>query len=315
MSLSSRAELMAAMGIDALVGDPKCCVHPVDLIAKFAHLIESYTRPIADSEREFILAGTIVSSLTVCTSFFVAELFSRLGPVARVALMGSALAGRSLLEAGDKVEAALDESLEEARSELSQYVGRDTSQLDQSQVSAAIIESLAENTCDGYVAPLFWGAFGSMLGHGPAFMWAYKAASTLDSLYGYRDEKNEFFGRSAAKLDDLMAYIPARITGVSAVLAAALLGYDYKQSARCLRQDHAKHESPNAAWSEAAFAGALDRELGGSAIYDGREVHHPSLNGGAPRPYKHDISSAKKLCFVSCALASGVLCLCLAKRR
>lgn len=300
MKIAPAQELILAAGLDALIGDPAKLPHPVNYIAKLAHLLESHTRPIADSRREYLLMGTIVSSLTIASSALIAELISRMGPLARIALISYALAGKSLIQAGDSFTEAANLSLSAAQAECGRYVGRDTSALDESQLSTAMVETLAENTCDAYIAPLFWAGLGTALGHGPAFVWAYKAISTLDSLYGYHNERNEYFGKTAAKLDDMAAYIPARISAPLVWLASLLCGENTKASVKCSLQEARLHESPNAGWTEAAYAGALDLELGGPSSYEGQVKQKAYFNKGKRRAQSSDIKRAQKLCIASC---------------
>lgn len=305
-------ELMSGLLVDQVIGDPRQVPHPVNFVAALATNIERYTRPIADSEREFLFAGTLMAYATVASTVLVTELLSRLGPGFRILLIASALAGKSLAQASRHVEAELGEAektgdLTDARKALSQYVGRDTAHLTETQIAAATVETVAENTCDGFVAPLFWAVVGSAFGHGPAFAWGYKAISTLDSMYGYKTEENMFYGRTSAKLDDLVAFIPARITAAATVAAAALCKENAKGSLEVTISDHAHHESPNAGWSEAAFAGALDVELGGPSVYRGTLTNHPKLNTGKPRPATKDIARARKLMYVTMGVASVAL--------
>lgn len=309
-------ELIAAVALDGIVGDPQGVFHPVNAIAGCATLLESPLRAIADSAKEEVIAGSIMATLTLASTVMFSELCSRLGTAARIALIASALAGNSLYRAGTAVRAALECSTEEARRELSLYVGRSTEQLDESQICKASVETIAENTCDGYIAPLFWATVGSCFGHGASFVWAYKAISTLDSLYGYTTRKNLYFGRLAARMDDVAAYIPARISAVCIVLASLFIGENFVQAYRCVRDEHNHHESPNAGWSEAAYAGALQLHLGGSSRYGDRIIAHPHINEHGAVAKREDIARAQKLFVASAVIAGCAACtvLYLAKR-
>lgn len=312
MGSNSSFELFSGILVDQLIGDPKQLPHPVNFVAALARIVESYTRPPADSEREFYLTGTLMAFTTVASTVLAAELLSKLGPGFRILLMGTALASKSLGQAANHVEDELfagekNGDLTEARKALSNYVGRDTSLLKEDGIARATIETVAENTCDGYVAPLFWGAVGTLVGHGPALMWGYKAINTLDSMYGYKDDENIFYGRTAAKMDDMATYLPARLTAASAIAGAFLIGENTEGAIEAVALDHNKHESPNAGWPESAFAGALNIELGGPATYHGTKVDHPVINEGTNTAKRTDISRAKRLMYATVAVSSIVL--------
>lgn len=307
--ISPASELIGALVVDGLFGDPRKIPHPVCGVSYIARTIESYTRPPADSSKEKLFAGAVMSVLTVGSTVVCAEVLSRLGMPFKVGLLAFGLAGNSLFRAGDEVYYALQASdiagnLNQARQVIGCYVGRDTDNLNETEVVRATVETLAENTNDGFIAPLFWGAVGSVFGHGPAFMWGYKAVSTLDSLYGYKDERNKEYGRCAARLDDACAYIPARITACSAVVAAACIGENAQKSAEVVLTDHDKHASPNAGWPEAAFAGALDVKLGGPASYQGEPVDKPHINPQGKTVTRVDIRRTQKLVFATGLVAS-----------
>jgi adenosylcobinamide-phosphate synthase len=150
--------------------------------------------------------------------------------------------------------------------------------LNEPEIGRAVVETLAESTCDGIVAPMFYLAIGGV----PAAL-AYKAVNTLDSMIGHRDKRYEYFGKFAARLDDLLNFIPARLTALLFVLSAYALGLDWRTAWQVLRRDGAKHKSPNAGRPEAAMAGALSVQLGGTNYYDG-EPHYGHYLGNAKRP-------------------------------
>jgi len=189
------------------------------------------------------------------------------------------LATRSLLDEARAVRRLLlDSDLAGARRQVARIVGRDTQALDEAEVGRAVIETLAESASDGIVAPMFYLAIGGA----PAAL-AYKAVNTLDSMIGHRDERYEFFGKFAARLDDAVNFIPARLTALLFVSAAGILRLDWRGAWRVLWRDGAKHKSPNAGRPEAAMAGALAVQLGGTNYYDGEPHHGPRL-GDAKRP-------------------------------
>ena len=166
------------------------------------------------------------------------------------------------------------------------------------------METVAENTTDGVISPLLFALLG-----GPVLLWGYKAVNTLDSMVGYMDERYRDIGWSSAKLDDLLNYIPARLTAVLMVCAAFITGMDGKNAMRIVRRDHANHSSPNSAWSEAAAAGALHSRLGGTHEYFGKPVEKPTI-GDADRPAaKHDIRLAVLLLYVTGFLMIALIAL------
>ena len=188
--------------------------------------------------------------------------------------------------------------LEGARQAVSRIVGRDTQALDETGVAKAAVETVAENTCDGVTAPLIFLFLGGL----PAGM-AYKAVSTLDSMVGYKNEKYRWFGWASARLDDVLNFIPARLSGLLMCLGAVLLpGCSGLRAWSIFWRDRRKHASPNSAHTEAACAGALEVQLAGDASYFGKVVHKPTL-GDPTRPVEpEDIPSACGLMYATAAL-------------
>jgi adenosylcobinamide-phosphate synthase len=173
-----------------------------------------------------------------------------------------------------------------ARSAVSKIVGRDPAHLDEAAIARAAIESLAENTSDGIVAPLFWGVLFGLPG-----IVGYKAVNTLDSMIGHRNERHEAFGWAAARIDDVANLVPARLTG----LLFALCSAHPMEAMSCMIKDARRHRSPNAGWPEAAMAGALGVRLCGPRFYHGELADEPWLNGAARDPMAGDIARGRKL--------------------
>lgn len=204
------------------------------------------------------------------------------------------------------------DDLTEARKAVSMIVGRDTESLSREGVIRAVVETVAENTSDGVVAPMFYTAIG-----GSALGWMYKAANTLDSMIGYKNEKYLHFGRFAARLDDALNFIPARISAVLMIAAAFLLGMDSKNAWRIFRRDRLCHASPNSAQTESACAGALNIRLAGAAYYFGKSVHKPTIGDDTRAVCGEDILRANRLSALTsvlglaafCAIKLGILCL------
>jgi adenosylcobinamide-phosphate synthase len=229
----------------------------------------------------------------------------------QVLLAWTALATRSLLDEADAVIRALEENdLNLARRRLARIVGRDTAHLNESEIARAVIETLAESTCDGIVAPLFWLAAG-----GVSCAMSYKAINTLDSMIGHPEPPYRYFGRVAARLDDVANLIPARLTALGIVTAARLQGLDAARARQIWRRDGNKHASPNAGQSEAAIAGALGVRLGGASSYDGHPHDAPLLyTEGLPASVR-DARAALWLVAIVSGLAFGAALLVAAGRR
>jgi len=187
------------------------------------------------------------------------------------------LGARSLRAEGEAVDRHLSAGdLPAAREQLTHLVGRDTSRLDADEIARAALESVAENTCDAIVAPLYWGAVAGIPG-----LVAYRAVNTLDAMVGYRSRRYENFGWASARLDDLANLAPARFTAALVAVAATVTGEDAAGALRVARRDGRRHPSPNSGYAEAAFAGALGRRLGGRNVYDGRVEQRPVMGDGS----------------------------------
>ena len=213
-------------------------------------------------------------------------------------LYDSGNAGLTRRRKADRSAAAQPATSMIAREKLSHIVGRETAHLNQDKVLRASLESLSESTCDGIVAPLFY----LFLGGVPLAM-AYKAVSTLDSMIGYRTERYFYFGKFAARLDDVMNFIPARLTALFIVIATLVLRLTPARALRVTWRDHANHLSPNAGYPEAALAGAFGIRLGGPSIYFGKEVHKPYL-GDDLTPVKIEmLKEGRILCLVTAILS------------
>lgn len=263
--------------LDQFLGDPPGWPHPVRWLGRLISLLENPLRRLLPERLAGILLLLLVTS--AACGFAVSSLVvaSLIHPCARLAvstlLIYFGLAARSLArETAFVLEACEDTDWPEARRRLSRIVGRDTADLSPEEIYRACIETVAENASDGVVAPLFYA---SLLG--PAGLWAYKAINTLDSMVGYRNEKYLHFGWASARADDVANFLPARLTWLLLALAAFLTGKDGPAALRIGWRDGRKHPSPNAAWAEAAMAGALAVQLGGPSTYQGQLSDKPRL--------------------------------------
>jgi adenosylcobinamide-phosphate synthase len=301
----SAAHLIGAFLLDLAIGDPRWLPHPVVLMGKLISHGERRSRS-GDARRDFLAGMTLslfVVTLSAAVAIALVALFNLL-PLwlsfgANAALASTTLATRGLLDAVKQIEGPLRAGdLVTAREKLGHIVGRETNALNQDKVLRASLESLSESTCDGIVAPLFYLFLGGI----PLAM-AYKAVSTLDSMIGYRTERYFYFGKFAARLDDVMNFIPARLTALFIVIATLVLHLTPARALRVTWRDHANHLSHNAGYPEAALAGAFGTRLGGPSIYFGKQVHKPYL-GDDSTPVKIEmLKEGRILCLVTAILS------------
>jgi adenosylcobinamide-phosphate synthase len=278
------AIVLAAVVLDLILGDPRALPHPVVAIGRLISFLEPRLRRSFTSARA---AGWALLITTVGISYGAAALLLSaayalspdLGIAAAIYLSWVSLAARSLHVESAKVAQALERGdLPGARLALSYIVGRETDQLEEPEIVRGAVETVAENTGDGVIAPLFY----LMLG-GPALAIAYKAVNTLDSMVGYKNERYLDFGRASARFDDLANFLPARLTGLLMVLAAPLCALSGGNAWRIMRRDSHNHSSPNSGFPESAAAGALEVQLGGANRYFGKIIEKPTI-GDAVQP-------------------------------
>ena len=300
--------ILIGAGLDCLIGDPQWMPHPVRLMGALISALDKLWNREEDSPavlriKGFVLAAFVVSATLQITWGFLRVMYGW-GPAAGVAaesiLCCYALAARNLRDSSLEVYDALTESggsLQKARRAVSMIVGRDTENLDREGVIRAAVETVAENTADGVIAPLFYLALGGAVGG-----MVYKAINTMDSMLGYRNEKYQYFGTAAARLDDLAGFIPARLSGLLLTAAAGLTGMDAAGAWRIFCRDRYAHKSPNSAQSESAVAGALGVQLAGDAVYGGRVVHKPTIGDPLREIETEDIYRANKLMYTASGL-------------
>lgn len=296
--------------LDCIWGDPQNIWHPVCSIGKLIVKTENILRRIVpDTPRALLLAGVILWVIVCGTSFIIPFailfLFNKIHPIfafcAQTIFAYQIIARRSLADAGKDVYFALGRSLDEGRKAISMYVGRDTQQLDQTGVIKAAVETIAENTTDGVIAPVIF-----MLIGGAPLGFLYKAVNTLDSMVGYHNERYEYFGRFSAKMDDIFNFIPARLSAICMIVAARLLHFDNQNALRIFRRDRHNHKSPNSAQTESVCAGALHIQLAGDASYFGKKMEKPFI-GDPDRPIERtDIVRAERLMTGASLIALGL---------
>ncbi len=301
--------LIIGFVLDLLLGDPAWLYHPVCIIGKYISWMEKKLRARGGDLRKsavFLTASTVL--LTMLTVGLILWLLRRLGRIPLVIGMSllnwMGIAVTCMANEARGVEKALKNGLEAGRRQVARIVGRDTQTLSEEEIIKATIETVAENTTDGVISPLLYAAIG-----GPVLLWGFKAASTLDSMVGYLDEKYRDIGWSSAKLDDILNYLPARITALIMCVSAFLTGLDGKNAWRIVKRDHANHKSPNCAWSESVAAGAMHIQLGGTHDYFGKPVEKPTIGDADRRPSTSDIRNANKLLYMTSALMIAIIVL------
>lgn len=296
--------LLIGCALDLAIGDPEWFPHPVRFIGKYISWCEKRLRARGgDLRRSAVLLTASTVLLTMLATGVVLWLLSLAGRwpllVGMSIVNWLGLSARCLAHEGRGVKRALAEGgVEAGRKQVARIVGRDTDSLSAREIICATVETIAENTTDGVISPLIYSALG-----GPVLMMGFKAASTLDSMVGYLDEKYRDIGWSSARLDDVLGYIPARLCALLMCVAAGLTRLDMARAMATVRRDHANHKSPNCAWSEAAAAGALGIQLGGTHMYFGKPVVKPTIGDALREPEPVDIDRTNRLMFV----ASGLL--------
>lgn len=308
--MSFAGAMLVAMAIDAVLGWPDTLYrrigHPVTWLGRLIAALEARLNTGGDGRRR--VAGVVTALLVTATAGLAGWVLMAalpggwIGTVLAGVLAWPLVAVRSMHQHVAAVARPLVAGdLAGARAAVAMIVGRDPSRLDAAGVGRAATESLAENTSDGIVAPLFWGAVAGLPG-----IAAYKAINTLDSMIGHKTARYRAFGWASARIDDGANLIPARLTG----LVFALVSTAPRAALRCMRRDARHHRSPNAGWPEAAMAGALGVRLSGPRVYDDRVADEPWVNAAAPDPAPGDLARGLALygrAMVAMALVLAVL--------
>lgn len=289
--------------LDLLIGDPKFITHPVVLIGKTIEFLEKclrkITAPVIGLRASGILLTLIVVGGTYTLMWSVQTGAERLnhwfGLAVSIWFMGSTLAVKGLAGAAEEIYRLLNtDNLLEARKKVGWIVGRDTAGLDESEITRATVETVAENIVDGIIAPLFYGFIG-----GAPLAMAYKAVNTLDSMVGYKNEKYRELGWASARFDDISNYIPARLTGIMLLLTFIILGKPAGEAYRTIRRDSGRHPSPNSGIPEAAVAGALGIRLGGINYYGGVKSFRAFMGEPKEPLSKEHIAETVKIMYIS----------------
>jgi len=324
--------VVAAVILDLSFGDPHWLPHPVRCMGRLIHRLEAMLRYVARTPGTERFTGIVLVIVVVALVYFPTHYLivssARMAPTAgfllAVFLAYTTIAARGLGDAAQAVLRQLDAgNIAQARTELSLIVGRDTAALDAQGIARAAIETVAENTSDGVVAPLFYLAIG-----GPALALAYKAVNTLDSMVGYKNDRYRDFGWASARLDDVANFIPARITAVLLSLCATVLSFfkfairlcpamtSARASAGCnqkseivspwrvVLRDGGNHSSRNSGYPEAAMAGSLGIQLGGPSTYSGVLVDKPFIGDACAAVDKKDIEKAVRFMYCTTLFAA-----------
>ena len=273
--MSSMITAVVAFLTDALLGDPRSKFHPVVLMGNLISLSEKLLLRESDKPLMKLFKGGMLVDLVIVVCLVIGLLLEKfINGISNLAaqiflqalVLSFMISPRTLAEsARDIYYLLLGDRLDLARERVSWIVGRDTENLNEAEVTRATIETVAENTVDGIISPMFYFAIGGL-----PFAIIYRAINTMDSMIGYKSEKYFYFGCTAARLDDVVNFIPARLTGLLFVCSAFLLRLDYKNAFAMMKRDASKHPSPNGGWAEATVAGALNVRLGGMNYYFGQ---------------------------------------------
>lgn len=301
MTISLVALVMGYI-LDLIFGDPYWMPHPVRFIGNLISLLEKVIRRfISKTKRGEYIGGIILTAIVVSISMvipliiiLIAKTINKyLALIVESFMCYQILATKSLKVESMKVYDELAKNdLPSARKAVSMIVGRDTKDLTFSGVAKAAVETVAENTSDGIIAPMIFIAIG-----GAPMGFFYKAINTMDSMVGYKNEKYMNFGRFAAKLDDVVNYLPARISAYQMILSSFFLRYDYKNAFKIYKRDRYNHASPNSAQTESVCAGALDVQLAGNAYYFGKLYEKPTIGDDIREINYDDIKKANRLLY------------------
>ena len=296
-----------------LLGDPHFMPHPVKLMGRGIAFFDKKWNVCSDEEKlkkgKWLVATMLF--LTAVVSFFLLFVSYYINPIMGVVVEAvmtyQIIALKSLKTESMKVYKALDSGdVEKARYAVSMIVGRDTSVLDEEGIAKAAVETVAENTSDGVVAPLIYTAI-----LGPVGGMLYKCINTCDSMVGYKSEKYLYFGRTAAKLDDVVNFLPARISAFLMIFASFFLGKEFsaKDAYRIYKRDRFCHASPNSAQTESVVAGALGLKLAGNAVYFGKLVEKPTIGDEKRSIEAKDIVRANQLLYMTSVILMLILML------
>ena len=306
---------IAGFVLDLLIGDPHFIPHPIRLIGSLisfcdkrlncdaGYNISEKKLNLIRYKRGMLLAFTVIFATFAMSVIIIVAAYSinlYAGIIVEAVMTWQILATKCLRVESMRVYDALrTDGVDAGRKAVSMIVGRDTSVLDEAGVTRAAVETIAENTSDGVIAPMLYTAIG-----GPVLGFVYKAVNTMDSMLGYKNDKYMYFGRFAARLDDVVNFIPARISAYLMIAAAFIGGrqFDGKNAYRIFKRDRFNHASPNSAQTESVCAGALRVQLAGDAVYFGKLVKKKYIGDGLREIEYEDIKRANRLMYITAFL-------------
>ena len=296
--------------MDLVFGDPYWFPHPVRFIGKLISKTEKFIRKHAKSEESLKYWGILMWLVPVVTTALVTTFIVKIASFNKYVevfvsafIIYTTLSTKCLKDEATKIYKVLETGdIKKSRVQLSYIVGRDTTNLSQSEIIRATVETVAENTVDGTISPMFYGFL-----FGPVGAMTYKAINTLDSMVGYKNDKYLNLGCVSAKLDDVANFIPARLTAIFMPLGAFLCGMNGINSFKIAIRDRKNHKSPNCAFAEGAAAGAMGVQLGGTNIYFGQEVYKPTIGDKKRELENYDIVRMNKLMYATTANALLIL--------
>jgi len=300
--------IVIAFILDLIIGDPQNPLHPIRFIGSGIRLgVCAYKKMHIQSNVAQFIAGMVLSlailAISYASTWFITRSFytlnHRTGLVIEAVICYFLIAPKALKVESTKVYRSLiSGDIEGARKNLSYIVGRDTKNLSICEIVTATVETISENLSDGVIAPLIF----IFIGGAPLGM-AYKAVNTLDSMIGYRNKDFEFFGKFAARLDDIINFIPARVSAILMIGGCLFTGADTQGAARIYARDRRNHKSPNSAQTESVCAGALGIRLGGESVYKGVLVSKPTIGDNVNEPAPKHILAANRLMYAATIIA------------
>lgn len=291
-------DLIIAVLVDFIIGDPPAWPHPVRVMGNLIAYEDKLVRKIFKSKRGLVFGGFLIVFINITLAFSVPYLILKLLKpyfylyhIVNIYLLYTCIAAKCLKDEAMKIYKALGRGIDEARYALSFIVGRDTKELNEGEITRAAVETVAENTADGIIAPILY----AILGGSPLAM-VYKMVNTMDSMLGYMNIKYRYIGFFPAKIDDVFNYIPARLTGFLMILSG-VFKFNVKNGFMVMIRDRRNHKSPNCAYPEGATAGLLEIQLGGTNVYFGERVEKPTIGDRIRELEKDDIKRAIEIMY------------------
>lgn len=297
-------EIILGFLLDLIIGDPQNPIHPIRIIGVLCEKVEKIFRNILKGYLKVagLFTWIVVVSVVFIFNYLLIKVTYNISPILSM-ILGAVMIYFCISTKALKVEGlkvvkyVIKDDIEGARKQLSYIVGRDTQSLEKEAILKAVVETVAENMSDGVIAPLFYAGIG-----GAPLAFLYKAVNTMDSMFGYKNDKYIEFGYFPAKLDDVFNYIPARLSGYFIILVSFILGLDYKNSFKIYKRDKNNHSSPNSAHPEAAVAGALNVQLGGANYYFGKLVEKPTIGDDIEKIDINKVNNTNSILYCSAIL-------------